>query len=82
MAIQSCKFSIDEEIAGDEEEAKEWALWLSLDFLNENREEWLCDGDGDDETLDNIDKTHWLWLDDGQYDWLWSNRHLLIADIL
>ena len=24
VAIQSCKFTIDEEIAGDEEEAKEW----------------------------------------------------------
>ena len=26
VAIQSCKFTIDEEIAGDEEEAKEWAI--------------------------------------------------------
>ena len=28
VAIQSCKFSIDEEIAGDEEEAKEWVTWI------------------------------------------------------
>ena len=26
VAIQSCKFTIDEEIAGDEEEAKEWTI--------------------------------------------------------
>ena len=26
VAIQSCKFTLDEEIAGDEEEAKEWAI--------------------------------------------------------